>query len=192
MLRDLLRVGLAALLVNLVVLAVFLHGIGPPLYLLSASVLALAAALGLTTIVFQHALGYGELTYYVPFACAVLLVALGSDYNVFVVGRIWQRAREQPLRDAVAISTPRVSKAITVAGLTLALSFALLAIVPLRAFREFAFTMAVGVLLETFVVRSLLVPALVSLLGSRRLRREQRRLGEEPDSGRPPAEPSPA
>ena len=192
LLSDLARVGVAALLVNLLLLAIFLRSIAPPLYLLGASVLALAASLGLATIFFQHVLGYGELTYYVPFACAVLLVALGSDYNVFVVGRIWQRAREQPLRDAVAISTPRVSKAITVAGLTLALSFALLAIVPLRAFREFAFTMAVGVLLETFVVRSLLVPALVSLLGSRRLRREQRRLGEEPDSGRPPAEPSPA
>ncbi|HSD79044.1 MAG TPA: MMPL family transporter, partial [Solirubrobacteraceae bacterium] len=174
MLRDLLLVGGAALLVNFVLLAVFLRSLGPPLYLLAASVLALGASLGLSTLVFQDALDYGELTYYVPFACAVLLVALGSDYNVFVVGRIWQRARELPLRDAVAEATPRAGRAITVAGVTLALSFSLLAIVPLRSFREFAFTMAVGVLLETFVVRSLLVPALISLFGSRRLGRAQR------------------
>jgi putative drug exporter of the RND superfamily len=191
MLHDLARVGLAALLVNFVLLAIFLRALGPPVYLLAASVLALAASLGLTTIVFQDRLDYGELTYYVPFACAVLLVALGSDYNVFVTGQIWQRARDMPLRRAVAVTTPRVSRAITVAGLTLALSFALLAIVPLRSFREFAFTMAVGVLLETFVVRSLLVPSLISLFGSKRHREAQREREEHEARRGRPAQPTP-
>jgi putative drug exporter of the RND superfamily len=115
--------------------------------------------------VFQDLLGHDDLTYYVPFAAGVLLVSLGSDYNVFVVGRIWQEARRTSLRDAIALAAPRASRAISVAGIALALSFAMLAVVPLDGFREFAFMMGVGVLVETFLVRSLLVPALISLFG---------------------------
>jgi RND superfamily putative drug exporter len=77
---------------------------------------------------------------------------------------VWQEAADAPLREAIARATPRAARAITVAGVTLALSFAMLAIVPLRSFREFAFTMSVGVLLETFLVRSALVPALLSIV----------------------------
>lgn len=62
----------------------------------------------------------------------MLLVALGSDYNAFLAGRIWQAARTRPLRDAVAIGGARAASAITVAGLVLALSFAVLALVPVR------------------------------------------------------------
>jgi uncharacterized protein (DUF2267 family) len=131
----------------------------------AASILGLLASLGLTTFVFQDLLGEDDLTYYVPFAAAVLLVALGSDYNVFVAGRIWEAARRMRLREAIAVAAPQAAPAVTVAGLALAASFALLAIVPLRAFREFAFVMAVGVLIDTFVVRTLLVPALTSLFG---------------------------
>jgi RND superfamily putative drug exporter len=173
MLGDLARIAIAALVVNLLVLGIFLRSLLAPLYLVAASVLALGASLGLTTVVFQEVFGFGELAYFVPFACAVLLAALGSDYNVFVVGRVWQEARTRTMREAVAVAAPRAARAITVAGLTLAASFAMLAIVPLRSFREFAFAMSVGVLLETFLVRSLLVPALISLFrpaGDRRRR----------------------
>jgi uncharacterized protein (DUF2267 family) len=69
------------------------------------------------------------------------------------------------LREAIAVAAPQAARAVTVAGLALAASFALLAIVPLRSFREFAFVMAAGVLIDTFVVRTLLVPALTSLFG---------------------------
>ena len=163
--EDVGRIAVAALLVNFVLLALFLRALVAPLYLLAASALALAASLGLTTLVFQTVLGHEDVTYYVPFAAAVLLLSLGSDYNLFVVGRIWQEAARLPLRDAITIAAPRASGAITVAGVALAGSFALLALVPLRPFREFAFVMAVGVLLDSFVVRTLLVPALISLVG---------------------------
>ena len=126
---------------------------------------ALAATLGLTTYLFQDLLGYDELTYYVPFAAAVLLVSLGSDYNVFVAGEIGREADRRPMREAVAIAAPRASRAIAVAGIVLAASFATLAIVPLRAFHELAFALAVGVLVDAFVVRSLLVPGLISFIG---------------------------
>jgi putative drug exporter of the RND superfamily len=163
---DLGRISLAMIVVDLILLMIFLRAVIAPLYLLAASVLALAASLGLTVFVFQTVLGQEDLTYYVPFAAAVLLVSLGSDYNVFVVGRIWEEARRRPLRDAIAVSAPRAARAITVAAMALAGSFALLAIVPLGQFREFAFAMTVGVLIDSFVVRSLLVPALISVFGT--------------------------
>jgi putative drug exporter of the RND superfamily len=165
-LGDLTRIAPVVLAASFALLALLLRAIVAPLYLLGASVLALAAALGLTTYVFQDAFGGTDLTYYVPFAASILLVSLGSDYNIFVAGRIWDEARRSPFREAVAEAAPRAARAITVAGLVLAFSFALLAIVQLRSFRELAFAMCVGVLLDAFVVRSLFVPALVSLFGS--------------------------
>ena len=165
--EDLLRIGIAAFLVNFLLLVVFLRAVLAPLYLVLASTLALAASIGLTTLVFQGFLGHDDLTYHVPFAVAVLLLSLGSDYNVFVVGRIWQEAERMPLREAIAVAAPRASRAITVAGLALAASFAALALIDLRQFREFAFAMVVGILLDAFLVRSLLIPALISLFGER-------------------------
>jgi RND superfamily putative drug exporter len=166
-LADLARVAVVAILVNLVLLALFMRALVAPLYLVASSILGLLATLGLSTLFFQRVLGQDDITYYVPFAAAVLLVALGSDYNVFVAGRIWDEARRMRLREAIAVAAPQAARAVTVAGLALAASFALLAIVPLRSFREFAFVMAVGVLVDTFVVRTLLVPALTSLFGER-------------------------
>ncbi|HSE82366.1 MAG TPA: MMPL family transporter [Gaiellaceae bacterium] len=158
-------VGAVVLALNVILLAVFLRAVVAPLYLVAASVLSVAATLGLTTYFFQGYLGHSDLTYYVPFAAGVLLVSLGSDYNVFVAGRIWQEAGRRPLREAIAVAAPGASRAIGVAGLALALSFAMLALVPVDGFREFAFMMGVGVMLETFLVRPLLIPALVALFG---------------------------
>jgi len=163
--EDLGRVAPVALLAIFAVLVVFLRALVAPLYLVASSVLALAASLGLTVYVFQELLGYGELTYYVPFVASVLLAALGSDYNVFLAGRIWQEARLRPLREAVAVGGARAASAITVAGIVLALSFAMLALVPLRPFRELAFFMSCGLLIDAFLVRTLLVPSVIGLVG---------------------------
>ena len=163
--RDVLRIGLAVVLVNVVLLVIFLRALVAPIYLVLASALALLASVGLATLFFRHVLGYPDLTYYVPLTAGVLLVSLGADYNLFVVGRIWQEARRLPVDEAIAVAVPRASRAVTIAGVTLALSFSLLAIVPLAAFREFAFVMAVGILIDTFLVRTFLVPGLISLVG---------------------------
>ncbi len=163
------RVGAAVVLVNLLLLAAFLRALWAPLYLLAASVLALAATLGLLTWVMQGLLGHEDLTYYVPFAAAVLLLSLGSDYNLFVVGGIRRAARRLPVREAIAEAAPAASSTIATAGLALAGSFAMLALIPLRPMRELAFALSVGILLDTFVVRSVLVPSLLALF-----RREQR------------------
>jgi RND superfamily putative drug exporter len=103
----------------------FLRALLAPVYLLAASVLAVLATLGLTVVICDAVFGSPDLVYFVPFAAGVLLVSLGSDYNVFVVGRIWEEARTLPARDAVAV----------------------------------------GVMLDSVVVRSFLVAALVALTG---------------------------
>ena len=164
---DVGRVAPTVLLVVFVILALFLRSLVAPLYLVATSVLALTAALGATVYLFGGLLGYDEITYFVPFAAAVLLVPLGSDYNVFLTGRIWQEARRRPLREAIAVAGSRAQTAITTAGMVLALSFAMLALVPVRPFRELAFAMSMGLVLDAFVVRTLLVPALISLVGER-------------------------
>lgn len=112
---------------------------------------------------------------------AVMLVALGSDYNVFLTGRIWQEARKRPLREAVAVGGSRAASAITGAGIVLALSFELLALVPIRPFRELAFAMSCGLLIDAFVVRTLFVPALITLVGPVSVW-PRRRLGAERDA----------
>jgi RND superfamily putative drug exporter len=162
---DLWRVGLAIVAVTLLLLILFLRSLLAPVYLLAASLLAVLATLGLTVVICDALFGSADLVFFVPFAAGVLLVALGSDYNVFVVGRIWEEARTRSARDAVAVAAPRASRAITTAGIALAASFALLALIPLEQFRQLAIFMAVGVVLDTVVVRSLLVPSLVALTG---------------------------
>ena len=178
---DLGRVALAIMAVTLVLLALFLRSLLAPVYLLAASVLAVFATLGLTILIGQEILGFGSLVYFVPFAAGVLLVSLGSDYNVFVVGRIWEEARRRPVANAVAVAVPQASRAITTAGVALAASFAMLAVIPLEQFRQIAIAMALGVVLDAIAVRSLLVPALVALFG---------RLGMWPGNRR--ARPAPA
>lgn len=163
---DLIRVGIAIGLVNLALLVLFLRAAVAPIYLLASSFLSVIAALGITTWVFQDVVGYPGLIFYAPFAAAVLLISLGSDYNIFTVGQIWGAARELPLRRALVVALPRSSRPVNVAGLTLAASFALVALIPIAPLRELACAMAVGVLIDTFLVRTLLVPSLIVLVGA--------------------------
>jgi RND superfamily putative drug exporter len=163
--HDIAWVTLAAFAVNFVLLALFLRALVAPVLLILASALALAATFGVTTFFFQTWLGYEQLTYYVPLAVGVLLLSFGSDYNLFVVGRIWQESERLTVAQAIRRAAPRASRAISVAGLALAFTFAALAIVPLAPFREFAFAMAAGILIDTFLVRTYLVPALIALFG---------------------------
>jgi RND superfamily putative drug exporter len=162
---DLEVVGPLALLALYVVLALYLRALVAPLYLVLASVLGVVAAFGLTAYAAGPLLDAESFSYIVPFAVAILLVALGSDYNVFLVGRIWEQARRRPLRDAVRVASARAAAPITTAGFILAASFALLALVPLTTFQAIAFAMAAGLVLDVVLVRTLLVPALVALVG---------------------------
>jgi len=162
---SILPVAVATAILDLVLLSLLLRSLIAPLYLLITSALAVSAPLGLTIYLFQGYAGHAYVDFYVLVAVAVLLFSLGSDYNLFVVGRIWEQAGEEPLLQAVDTAGSQASHAIRIAAITLALSFATLVIVPLVSFREFAFAMAVGVIIDSFVVRSYLVPALISFVG---------------------------
>ena len=187
---DMARVVPAVLLAVLLVLVVFLRGLVAPAYLVGIAALAPLAALGVTVAVFQGLLGHPELSYYVPVAAGVLLVALGSDYNIFLVGRVWDEARRQPLELAIISAGAGATRAISAAGIVLAVSFGAMALVPIGAFRELAFVMAVGLMIDAFLVRTVLVPAIISLVGyrsgwpGRRLRRPGTAAGRvEPVAG---------
>ena len=144
------RVAPAALVVLLLLLWLLLRSRTAPLYLVGVSVLVVAAALGLTVYVFQDLLGYGQLAFFVPVASAILLLALGADYNVFLVSRIWREADERrSCGHAIRVAGSRRRAAITVAGLILAFSFAAVALIPIQTFREIAFALFVGLLLDT-------------------------------------------
>ncbi len=162
-----LKVAPAALAVLLALLWILLRSWSAPLYLVGSSLLVAAAALGLTVYVFQGLLDYNELAFFVPVATAILMLALGADYNVFLVSRIWREAERRDLRAAIRTAGSRASSAIAVAvaGMILALSFAAVWLIPIAAFRELAFAMFVGLMLDTWVARPLLVPALVSAFG---------------------------
>jgi len=167
------RVTPAAVAVLLVLLWILLGSWRAPLYLVGSSLLVVAASLGLTVYVFQDLLDYGELTFFVPVASAILLLALGADYNVFLISRIWREADERELRPAIRGAGIRAGRAISVAGVILALSFAAIALIPIQGFLEIAFALCVGLLLDTLLARTLLVPALVAIF------EDERRAGDE-------------
>jgi putative drug exporter of the RND superfamily len=164
---DLFRVVPVVLVALVLILSVYLRALLAPLYLVVLAALAPLAAIGLAVVFFQGLLGYPELTYFVPLAAGVLLIALGSDYNIFLVGRIWSEAGRMPLRGAIVAAGTGASHAISAAGLVLAASFAALALVPLVAFQQLAFVLAAGLLIDAFLVRSVLTPAVIALVGER-------------------------
>jgi len=176
------RVTPAAVVVLLVLLWILLGSWSAPLYLVGSSLLVVAASLGLTVYVFQDLLDYGELAFFVPVASAILLLALGADYNVFLISRIWREADERELRPAIRGAGIRAGRAISVAGIILALSFAAIALIPIQGFLEIAFALCVGLLLDTLLARTLLVPALVAIFerGRDGSRRDPRFAAEEP------------
>ncbi|MGY2083723.1 MMPL family transporter [Blastococcus sp. SYSU DS0539] len=163
--ENLRRTMLAALFVEFIILALYLRALLTPLLLLATSALGVAAALGISVLVFQGLLDDPGLTFYVPFTTAVLLLALGSDYNVFAVGSIWEEASRRPLREAIAVAMPATARAISAAGVILAATFAMVAIIPLDSFRQVAFIMALGLLIDTFLIWPVITPAVLTLLG---------------------------
>lgn len=164
-LNDAERLAIAIAVVTLLLLVVFLRALVAPVLLLVSGALGFLAALGLTTLAARQLWGDDQLTYYVPLVGAVLLVALGSDYNVLLAGRIRAEATRRRTREAIAVAVPQASHAITLAGVTLASTFALLALIPVRSFRELAILLTLGVLIDTLLVRSVLIPSLLAVAG---------------------------
>ena len=153
------------LLVVLVILGILLRAVVAPLLLIATVVLSFAAALGVSALVFRHVFGFGgEDTSFLLYVF-VFLVALGIDYNIFLMTRVREESQQHGTRRGAQIGLAATGGVITSAGIVLAGTFAALASLPLVAFAEIGFAVAFGVLLDTLVVRSVLVTALTLDLG---------------------------
>jgi putative drug exporter of the RND superfamily len=155
------------LVVVLVILSLLLRAILAPLVLLATVVLSFGAALGASVLIFHHVFGWaGEDTSF-PLFVFVFLVALGIDYNIFLMTRVREEALRFGTRRGALIGLAATGGVITSAGLVLAGTFSVLATLPVVTFAEIGFAVALGVLLDTLVVRSVLVTALNLDIGRR-------------------------
>ncbi|MCQ9133159.1 MMPL family transporter [Streptomyces hilarionis] len=151
--------------VVLLILCALLRALIAPLLLVGTVILSFTAALGLSALAFRHLFDYaGESTDF-PLFVFVFLVALGIDYNIFLTTRIREEAAHQGTRRGVVTGLAATGAVITSAGLVLAGTFAALATLPMVAFAEIGFAVALGVLLDTFIVRSVLVTSLFLDIG---------------------------
>jgi putative drug exporter of the RND superfamily len=157
-------IGVIALL-----LLVYLRSVVATLYLLATVLLSYFAALGIGWVVLHYLMGVSAIAGAIPLYAFVFLVALGEDYNIFVISRIWEAKNRMPMKDAIAYGTSQTSSVITSAGLILAATFVALTGLPLQMLLQFGLVTAIGVLIDTFIVRPFLVPSITALLGKRAL-----------------------
>ncbi len=166
--RDTLLIAPVGLALILVILALLLRALVMPAYVVATVILSFAFALGTSSLIFTHVLGQPASDPSLPLFAFVFLVALGVDYNVFLLARIREeRGRSTTTADAATTALERTGGVITSAGLVLAVTFGVLMAVPLEALFQVGFVVALGLLADTFLVRALLVPALAVLLGER-------------------------
>ena len=167
---DLQRVVPIAILVIGLLLALVLRSLVAPLYLIASVGISFLAALGLSVLLFIKIGGSGGLVFFMPFLMFIFLLALGEDYNILVMTRIREEAQKLPLRDAVTRALTATGTTVTSAGLVLAGTFVVFGLVAGSGaggsqFRDIALGLALGILMDTFLVRTLLVPSTVVLLG---------------------------
>jgi RND superfamily putative drug exporter len=167
---DLLRIVPVAIIVIALLLALVLRSLVAPLYLIASVAISYLAAFGVSVLLFQDANGGGGLPYFVPFLMFLFLLALGEDYNILVMTRIREEAGCLPLRQAVPRALERTGSTVTSAGLVLAGTFGVFAYVSSRqpggdVARDILASLAIGILMDAFLVRTLLVPSTVVLLG---------------------------
>jgi RND superfamily putative drug exporter len=148
-----------------VVLGLLLRSLVAPLLLIATVVLSFLATLGVSGVMFRDVLHYPGADSSFPLYAFVFLVALGVDYNIFLMTRVREEAGRRGHRLGTLTGLSVTGGVITSAGVVLAATFAALAVLPMVFLVELAFTVAFGVLLDTLVVRSLLVPALTVDIG---------------------------
>ena len=153
------------LAVVFIILALLLRALVAPLILTATVVLSFAAALGVSAFVFNHVFGFGGADTSFPLFVFVFLVALGVDYNIFLMTRVREEASRRDARHGALTGLAATGGVITSAGFVLAGTFAVLATIPATFLTELGFTIAFGILLDTIIVRSVLVTALNLDLG---------------------------
>jgi len=155
------------LVIVFLILALLLRSLLAPVVLIGTVVLSFAAALGLSAVVFDVIFGFPGSDPSFPLFAFIFLVALGVDYNIFLMARVREESLRHGTREGVLRGLAVTGGVITSAGIVLAGTFSVLAVLPLVFLTELGFAIAFGVLLDTFLVRSVVVPALVFRLGPR-------------------------
>jgi RND superfamily putative drug exporter len=155
------------LLVVLITLIVLLRALIAPLFLLATVLISYAATLGLTVVIFKYVFGQDGFHSAMPVIIFIFLVALGSDYNIFLMSRVREEAARYGTREGTLNALTATGPVITSAGLILAGTFAVLTIIPSWDLSLIGFAVALGVLLDTFLVRTICVPALTWLFDER-------------------------
>lgn len=162
---DLVKIIPIVLVVILLILMLLLRSIVAPVLLILSVVISYAAALGVSALVFNHVFHFPGADAAVPLFGFVFLVALGVDYNIFLMTRVREESLRGGTRPGILRGLGMTGSVITSAGVVLAATFAALAVIPILFLVQIAFIVAFGVLLDTIIVRSLLVPALSYDLG---------------------------
>jgi len=165
--RDLQVIIPAILAVVFVVLVLLLRSLVAPVILVVANVVSFAATLGVAALVFNHVFRFPGSDPATPLYAFVFLVALGIDYSIFLMTRVREESAERGTRPGILVGLAVTGGVITSAGIVLAATFSALSIIPILFLVQIAFIVAFGVLLDTLVVRSLLVPAFAHDLGRR-------------------------
>ena len=163
--RDTIIVLPLILIAIMIVLGLLLRSVIAALYIGATIILTYFATLGLAVLVFTEILGHSSIGSGVPFFLFVFLNALGVDYSIYLMTRIREESERFDLQTATGRALTRTGGVITSAGLILAGTFGALMTLPLRDLFQLGFAVAIGVLMDTFITRSLLVPSLVDLLG---------------------------
>ena len=148
------------LIVITLILMALLRSILAPLLLIATTVLSFGTAMGVAAFMFNNVFGFPEADPAVPLFGFIFLVALGIDYNIFLMTRVREESLQHGTRQGILRGLTITGGVITSAGLVLAATFAALSVIPILFLVQLAFLVAFGVLLDTFVVRTLLVPAL--------------------------------
>jgi RND superfamily putative drug exporter len=148
-----------------VVLAVLLRSLIAPIYLLMTVLLSYGATLGIISWIFQDIKGEVGVSFMIPIVLFVLLVALGSDYNIFLMSRVREESAGRPTREGARLAAIVTGGVITACGIILAGTFGTLVITPIQTMVQLGSAVAIGVFIDTFLVRAMLVPAIASLLG---------------------------
>jgi RND superfamily putative drug exporter len=167
---DLLHIIPVVAILIALLLAVVMRSLVAPLYLVFSVVLSYLAALGLVAVIFVHLAGQDGINFLLPFLMFVFLMALGSDYNILVMTRIREEVQAMPLRTAVRRAVGMTGTTVSTAGLVLGGTFAVLAIAGGGSgggseIEQIGFGIAAGVFMDTFVIRTLVVPSVVVILG---------------------------
>ena len=178
---DFRRVALAALVIIALIVLAVVRSVRCTILLIAATVLTYLAAYGCTWLIFTRFAGVEGLSYQLDFLLFIIIVSLGQDYNLYVVTRIREEMLKRPLREAVAESVRKTGRVVSSCGVIMACAFGSMYAGSLLLMKEFAVALALGMLIDTFVVRPLLVPAAFVLLHPRKGQRspgsEERRSG---------------